>query len=211
MTRRAPVGSIRRPSNSGSRGAEEPEFIRSVDVRDPEMHEVWDLGSNGITREVHPTVQVNVGAGLIGQFSSNYLIENGSRIPIIVQIYINGSVDYLSITDFHRTGGPFWDNYLLDTCYSWEDGGTTTNENWRAQPGVPYGSVAFVWRGAIPTYPACIPRSPENLRAAARCVYDDRLRIRRRACLRSPSTSRNPVRNLRVTRCGDNWEGLVDQ
>ena len=58
MTRSAPVGSIRWPSNSGSEGTKGPEFIRCADGRDPQMHEVWDFGYDGITREVHPTARV---------------------------------------------------------------------------------------------------------------------------------------------------------
>ena len=69
MTRHAPVESIRWPFDSGSRGTKVPEFIRCVDGREPQMHEVWYLGFNGITREVHPTAQVDVGAGVVGEFT----------------------------------------------------------------------------------------------------------------------------------------------
>ena len=55
------------------------------------MHEIWCLNSYGITREVHPTAQVNAGAVIVEQFSSNYLAGNGRRIPIIGLISINGS------------------------------------------------------------------------------------------------------------------------
>ena len=71
------------------------------------MHEVWCFGSNSSTREFHPAAQVYVGAGAVGQFLSNYLTENGRIIPILGQIFINGSVEYMRIPDFHRAGGPF--------------------------------------------------------------------------------------------------------
>ena len=135
MTRRAPVGSILRPSNSGSGGTELSEFIWCVDGREPQIHEVWAFGSDGITREVNPTAQVDAGAGVVGEFSSNYLTESGIRVPILGQIFINGSVEYLGIPDFQRTGGPFWDENLLDPCFSWGDSGTTTNQNWLVEPG----------------------------------------------------------------------------
>ena len=32
------------------------------------MHEIWRLGSDSVTCEVHPTAQVDVGAGVMGQF-----------------------------------------------------------------------------------------------------------------------------------------------
>ena len=66
-----PVGSIVRPYNSVSRDAEGPEFIQCVDVREPQIHEVWDFGDNGVTHEVHPTVQVDVVSGVVREVASN--------------------------------------------------------------------------------------------------------------------------------------------
>ena len=73
MSRRDPFVSIRRHSTYGGGDAEGPEFIQYVDGREPQIHEVWAFGSNGITREVHPTVQVDVVDGVMG--------ECGRRIP----------------------------------------------------------------------------------------------------------------------------------
>ena len=56
-----------------------------------------------------------------------------------------------------------------------------------------------------------MPRSPENLRSAARRVRDDTLFHRRRKRIRSPSTSHNHIFNPRVNRRGDYWEGPVTQ
>ena len=131
------------------------------------MHEVRDLGSSGITCEVHPTAQVNSDAGFVGEFFSDYLTESGCRVPIIGQISINGSVEYLGIPDFHRTGAPFWADNILAPCSSWGDGDTTTNQNWVIQPGGAYVSVSVPCCGAVPTHPAYVPRSPENARCCA--------------------------------------------
>ena len=120
-------------------------------------------------------MQVDVGTGFVGQFLFGYLTENGRRIPILSQISISGSVEYLGIPDFHRTGGPFWAKNLLYPCSSWGDGGTPTNQDWVVQPGGPYVSVAVVWHGAVPARSAYIPRSPENARASLRHVCDDYL------------------------------------
>ena len=95
-------------------------------------------------REVRPTAQVDVGAGVLGEFFSDYLAESGRRIPILGIITINGSVEWLGIPDFHRTGGPFWSDNLLAPGPSWGDGGTTTNQNWGSKPRGPYGSVAVL-------------------------------------------------------------------
>ena len=98
-----------------------------MDGQDHQVHEVWAFSDDGITREVHLTAQVDVGAGVIGQFSSDYLTESGRRIPILGGISINGSVEWLGIPDFKRTGGPIWADNLLVPHSSWGDGATTTN------------------------------------------------------------------------------------
>ena len=88
--------SIRRPSNPGSGGTKDTKFIRRVDVQDPQIHKLWCLGLDNITRKVHPTVLVEVVAGTVGEFMTNYLDENGRRIPIIGKISINNSVHFLA-------------------------------------------------------------------------------------------------------------------
>ena len=65
MAKQEPVGSIGRPSDSVSRDTEGPKFIQCVDGRDPQIHEVWTFGEDGVTREVHLTSQVDVGTGFV--------------------------------------------------------------------------------------------------------------------------------------------------
>ena len=75
------------------------------------MHEIWSIGSDGVTCEVHTTVQLDVGSATVGQFLADYLSENAHRIPFLAQISINGSVNFLGIPNFHRTSEPmFIDN-----------------------------------------------------------------------------------------------------
>ena len=145
MTRRAPVGSILWSSDSGSGGAKGPEFVQCVNGQYPQIHKVWAFGSNGIMCEVHPTARVDVGSVVVGEFLSDYITGSGHRIPIIGQISINGSVEYLGITDLHRTSGPFCDANLLAPCSSWGEGGTTTNQNWVVQHGGLFGIVSVLW------------------------------------------------------------------
>ena len=71
MPGRDTVGSINSPSDSVSRDAEGPEFIRCVDGQEPQIHEVWTFGEDGITREVHPTEQVDVGAGVVSVLATD--------------------------------------------------------------------------------------------------------------------------------------------
>ena len=131
-----------------------------MDGWEPQINEVWAFGSDGITCEVHPTAQVYVGARVMGYLSSDYLTEIWRRIPILNQISINGSVEYLGIPEFHRIGEPFWDDNLLVPCYSWGDGGTTTNKNWGIQPGGPYESISVPRSRPVPIRLTYIPRSP---------------------------------------------------
>ena len=56
------------------------------------MHEIWSLGSDDITREVHPTAQIDVVAETFGQFATQYFAENGRKTPVIGKISVNRSV-----------------------------------------------------------------------------------------------------------------------
>ena len=76
MVRRDPVGSIRWPSNSDFGDEDRYKFIQCVDRRKPQINEVWNFGEDGVTREVHPTTRVEVGAGLVSEFATDYFIES---------------------------------------------------------------------------------------------------------------------------------------
>ena len=106
MASQEPVGSISRPSNSGSGDEDGPEFIRCVDGRDPQIHEVRTFGEDGVMREVHPTARLDVGDGLVREFATDYLTEIWRRVPMFGINSINGSVQWLGVPDFLRTDGP---------------------------------------------------------------------------------------------------------
>ena len=71
MASQETVGSIDHPYNSHSGGAEGPKFIRCVDGREPQIHEVSTFSENDVTRELHPTARVDVGAKFVGEFVNN--------------------------------------------------------------------------------------------------------------------------------------------
>ena len=175
MARREPVGSISWPSDSGSGDAEGPECIRCVDRLKPHIHEVWDFGEDDVTREIHPTAQVDVSAGVVGYFATNYLTKSWRRIPIFGRISINGSVEYLGIPDFHRTDGPAWNETIMPPRSRWVEGDTSTNNKWGIQPGGDSGSVSVLWNCLVCVLPVYCRRVLESTRAAARCVRDDHL------------------------------------
>ena len=52
-----------------------------------------------IIREVHPTEQLEVTTGTVGESVTNYLAENGCRIQIIGQLSVNDSVQFFGVPD----------------------------------------------------------------------------------------------------------------
>ena len=71
MYRWETVGLIGTASYSGSGDDEGPDFIRCMDGRDPQVNEVWTLGKDGVTCEVHLTAQVDIGAGFFREFATD--------------------------------------------------------------------------------------------------------------------------------------------
>ena len=71
MAGQGTVGTIDRPSDSGSGDSEVPKFIRCVDRREPQIHEVRDFGEDGVTSEIRTKERVYVGAGVIGEFATD--------------------------------------------------------------------------------------------------------------------------------------------
>ena len=97
MPRRDPVGAICQPLNSGSEADGRLEFILFVGGRQPQIDEVWYFGDDRINREVHPFARVDVGAFSRYCFGTDYLAENGRRVPIYSRKLIIGSVEWLGI------------------------------------------------------------------------------------------------------------------
>ena len=192
-----PVGPICWPFDSCSRGTKRPEFIQYVDGRKPQMHEIWCLGSDGITHELHPKAQVYVNAGNVGQFSTNYLSKNSRRIPFLGQSSINGSVNLLGIPNFRRTSGPMFIENLLapyDTT-GWGDSGTPIRTGPLSRR---YLTACGVFHGLLPYLPVLLTCPGVRtmralLRAAARRVRDDSLCSRHLVIMRSPSTNHNHI------------------
>ena len=71
MSGRDPVGFVDAASNFSDKDAEGPEFIRCMDGREPQVHDVWTFRDYGVTLEVHPTTQVDVSSGFVGEFANN--------------------------------------------------------------------------------------------------------------------------------------------
>ena len=100
MSRRETVGAICQTFNSGSGADDGLEFICCVVGRQSEIHEVWTFDDDIITPEVHPFACVDVGAFVGGCFGTNYLAENGRRVPMYVRKSMNGNVEWLGVPSF---------------------------------------------------------------------------------------------------------------
>ena len=155
------MGSIRRPSDSSREGTKSVEFIWCVDGREPQIHEIWCLGYNGVTHEFHTTAQIYDVAETVGQFLTQNLSENGRRISFIDQISINGSVEILGIpAEAWECGFTFIDNIQAPTVTSGWGGVDTSNQNWRFTLGGPYGNDTVAWGSNVPDRPDFMNWSP---------------------------------------------------
>ena len=68
MIRRAPIGAICRTSNYGSGGTEATAFIQCINVQEPQVHELWCLVLDRISRKVDTTARVEVPAETMREF-----------------------------------------------------------------------------------------------------------------------------------------------
>ena len=215
MPIRKPVRAIRKPFKYGSGANDRLEFILCAGGRQPEIHEVWTFGDNGITPKVHSFARVDVGNFLGDCFGTDYLAENGRRVPIYGRKWINGRVKWLGVPTFLRNDGTPWADNVLCTSLCWGVGGTYEIWDLESQPGGRYSNVDVPWRGAVPARPTYLPRSPENARATVRRVCDDLLREHRMARAQSISDSRHILRDelVNCTDCtlDDLWDEPVLQ
>ena len=125
-----PVGATCWPSDSGCGDADRSKFIRCVEGCEPMVNEVCILGEDGVTPNIHPTARVDVDAGVVCKFATNYLTENGFMTSIFCKKSINGSFEFLGIPDPLRTNRPYWIDNILVPITAWGVDGTVTNLNW---------------------------------------------------------------------------------
>ena len=125
------MGTIRRLSDYGRGGTDATSFMQYVDGREPQIHELWYLGLDGISCKVHPTARVEVTTGTVGEFVTNYLAENGCRIQIIRQMSINNSVKRLGVPDQGGVSGfPFICNLLDRVEFTGCGSRNYSNQDW---------------------------------------------------------------------------------
>ena len=140
----------------------------------------------------------------MGQFKTNYLAENGRRIPVIGQLSIYGSVKLLGIlADAWGHVLPFIENLQAPTVPSGCGDTNTSNQNQGVFPVGPYRNIAVSWGSTVPARPAYVHRSTENPIAAACRVRDDFHRLMRHKIMWGRSRSCKHIVNTRVNCRGE--------
>ena len=71
------------PSESGCGSVDQSKFVRCVDGRDPEVHEFWIWGDDGIIPKLHLTAWVDIKYWVTCDFATNNFTENGSSTVIL--------------------------------------------------------------------------------------------------------------------------------
>ena len=158
------------------------------------------------------TARIDVSAETLGYFSTQYLAENGRRIPVIGQISINGCVNFLGISaDAWGCGLLFIENVRAPTVLSGWGDCNTVNQNWGVTLRRPFGNITVALGSTVPDRPSYMTWSPENPRVAACRIRDDFCHISCCYLDRRRSIIQNPIINMRFNRHGDDREGLVTQ
>ena len=101
------MGGIRRPSSSVSGGQETGGFIQCVNGIDPQIHKLWCWYIDWVCCEVHLAARVDI-LDVIDCFS-----ENGHLNQIIGELLINGSVQFIGISQI-------WGRVLLYIINLWD-------------------------------------------------------------------------------------------
>ena len=103
---------IRRPSNSGSGDPDTGTFIQSVNGREHQIHELcyWDI--KVIWHKFHPEARVDIPVVTVGEFATEHLSENKRHNQITGEFLINGSVQFIGLSDIWGCRIPYIPNLL---------------------------------------------------------------------------------------------------
>ena len=168
------MSTIRRPSYSIIGGTEATAFIQCINGRQPHIHELWCLGLDRISRKVHPTARLEVPAGTVRYFVTNYLAESGRQIPIIGQLSVNNRVQFLVFSyQSWGSGLMFIPNSQYQVDSIWWESSNNSNQNRGGRFNNSNSITNVVWGASVDARPDYLPRSPVNPRAAQRCLRDD--------------------------------------
>ena len=205
-----PVWSMHCRASSVRGGKDVPKFIRCVEGRQPKINEVCTFGENGVTLKVHPTSRVDVSAGFVGNFATNFLTPTWRRIPMFGRSYIDGSVKWLRVPNFLRNDITPWNLNLLAPYACWGYIGSSTSPNLGSGSGGYFDSISINWNFTARVLPVYHRRIFESTHSAACCARDDILMENHMYRMQSPSACCNPIRGFLVNRQDDDWYDCWD-
>ena len=187
----ATMGDIRRTSNYGSGGPETDTFIKYVNGREPQIHEFWCWDIDRICREFYLKVRVEILDGTFGDFVTEYLSGNWQKNHIIGELSINGSVQFIGLSQIWGSGFL----YIVNLQAHFEATGWGSSFNGNPGSGTPgSGTITGSWGGGFSHYtvylgvnwdryinasPTGSPRIPISPRIARHCARKYLLHCRR--------------------------------
>ena len=143
---------------------------------------------------------------------NNYLAENGLRIKIIKQIFVNNIIHFLGLSDqAWGSGLQFISNLLAHIEATGWRRSNNPNQNWRGRFNGTNIIMNVSWGASIDPCPDYLTQSPVNPRAAQRHVHDDLLCHRGQERLWRQYIWRNPSVNPQVHLRGQDRNGPVTQ
>ena len=206
------MGTIHRILNSGGGGTETTDFIHCINGRDPHINKLCCLGLDVICRELHPTACVEIPDGTAGYFVTNYLAENGRWIPIIGQLSVNNSVQFLGLSD-QAWGSTllYIANLLAQVEAKCGGSSNSSNKNWGGHFNNANSIINISWGDSVDAHPTYLPWISMNPHAAQRRVCDHLLSCMRQERLWHQSNCRNPLVNPWVIWWGKERDGPEPQ
>ena len=156
ITIRAPIVSIRSPSDGTGRRAPYPSvFIQCVNGRDPMANELWSHRLDRIFHGVQPTAWLYIPPGTDVEFIKGYLNTYGRCLRIIGQSFINGSVQLIGFPEAWVISLPYISNATnADTNIGWVCTGEARNSNSSTSTSS-WGRTSNVSPGNSLRIPAC--------------------------------------------------------
>ena len=92
MPRRNPEGVIRQHFRSGNGAKDGIEFSHCVDSRELQIHKLWSLAEDRITRKVRLFAHIDVDDFSGDCLQTYYMIEEARRVTIFGRRSINASI-----------------------------------------------------------------------------------------------------------------------
>ena len=105
------MGDIRRNYDSGSGDPDPGAFLQCVNGREPMVHKFWCHRVDRLCREVFPTARIDIPAGTIIEFVTEYLSADGRCNRIIGELSINESLQSIRLSEIWGSGLPYIFNH----------------------------------------------------------------------------------------------------